>query len=667
MRDAGFPWIILLTGVVLSGAFLPSPGASDARRTANAQPDRTVVPPLFRANDLSGKAVRVPVEGAKATVVALTGTTCPLSQKYGPTLSRLEDVYAPKGVRFVFVNPSSIEPVADMKAQVRRLGLDGPYLSDRERSVARALGAKTTTEVFVLDDTGRIRYRGGVDDQYVIGASLPAPRHRFLADALDAVLAGKEPGATSAPAPGCLLADEETSGRATPTYHGAVEHILRAKCVSCHRTGGVAPFALDTYESVKARAAMLRYVTERGLMPPWFAAKNAGGPWRNDMSLPDADRKTLYAWIEGGMPAGDPKDAPAPVRYTGGWTIGKPDAVFELPRPIAVKATGTMPYQNVNVPTGFTEDRWVRKIEVMPGDRRVVHHVLVFVRTPETAATGGRERLAERAEELGGFFGVYVPGNSALIYPDGLAKRIPRGAVLRFQIHYTPNGTATTDRTKIGLVFAETPPRSEVHTASIANLRFAIPPGADHHEVTAQLRVPTDVRVLSYLPHMRVRGKAARYEHTREGKTTTLLDIPRYDFNWQLNYVLAEPLDVRAGDQVTFRAWYDNSDRNPANPDPGKTVRWGAQTFDEMHLGYVEYIVPGQKPGESGNVLRRFGRGERGTGLEAIFGGLDKDRDGFVTESEAPRLWARIRGADANGDGRLSLEEAKTFFSGQRR
>jgi hypothetical protein len=393
------------------------------------------------------------------------------------------------------------------------------------------------------------------------------------------------------------------------------------------------------------------------------------------MSLPESDKAALKAWIASDTPKGDPKDAPTPVVYASGWNIGKPDAVFQLPEPVKIKESGVMPYANINVPTNFTEDKWVEKIEVVPGDRRAVHHVLVFVRTQESANQTRRERLADQdaRDELSGFFGVYVPGNSTLTYPKGLAKRIPKGAILRFQIHYTPYGQASTDQTKIGFAFAKEPPKSEVHTASVANLRFAIPPGADNHKVEAQIRVPTDVQILSFLPHMHVRAKAARYELEAGGKTTTLLDVPRYDFNWQLNYVLKTPLSVKAGDTVHFDAWYDNSDKNPANPDPTKTVRWGSQTFDEMHLGYIEYIIPGEKPGEGGSGLRRRrgggavgpGGGAAG-GVAATFRRLDRNNDGFVTEEEAGVLWNRIKAADANGDGKLTLEEATKFFGGGR-
>ena len=626
--------------------------------------------------DLSGNKVTAPGTGAKATVVALSSVTCPLCQKFGPTLAALEDNYSKKGVKFVFVNPSTTESGGEMSQLVKQLGLNGPYVHDPKGTWTQKLGAKTTTETFVLDQDGNVLYRGAIDDQYAIGAALPKPKNRYLADALDAVLASKPVKVSTTSAPGCVLNDAPmATNEDIPTFHAKIQHIVQRSCMPCHRPGGVGPFSLDGYEAVKSRAKMLEFVVNEGIMPPWFAKKGSG-PWRNDMSLPDEDKVALKAWIAGGMPKGDPKNAPAPVSYESGWTIGKPDASFQLPEPVAVKESGVMPYANINVPTNFTEDKWVEKIEVLPGDKRAVHHILVFVKAAQGANEGRLQRLigADAIEEISGFFGIYVPGNSALVYPKGLAKRIPKGAVLRFQIHYTPYGKATTDLSKVGFVFAKEPPKSEVHTASLVNLRFAIPPGDPNFQVDAQLKVPIDVQLLSFLPHMHVRAKAAKYELTAGGQTSSLLDVPRYDFNWQLNYVLKSPLNIKAGDSLKFTAWYDNSDKNPANPDPSKTVRWGAQTFDEMHLGYVEYIIPGEKPGEGGAGLRR-GPGGGGVGggagggagaqIETTFKRLDRNSDGFLTQDEAGVLWNRIKDGDTNGDAKVTLEEVKRLFGGR--
>jgi hypothetical protein len=344
---------------------------------------------------------------------------------------------------------------------------------------------------------------------------------------------------------------------------------------------------------------MIRKQVERGAMPPWFAAPAAAGEhtqWANERSLSAQDKKDLLAWLDQGRPIGDHADAPLPREYPAEWEIGRPDAIVQIPTPISVKAEGTMPYQNVNVTTPFTEDKWVRGIEVRPTARQVVHHVLVFARGPaDPEEKGGRRRDGE--EERGGFFAVYVPGNHQMIYPDGFAKLLPAGARLRFQIHYTPNGTATNDQVRLGMIFAKEPPTHVVRVIGLVNPLISIPPGAQNHEEHAGIPILKEAKVLALMPHMHVRGKAFRYEAIFADDTRkTLLDVPRYDFNWQLAYRYAEPLTLPRGARLRATGWYDNSANNPANPDPTKTVRWGPQTADEMMLGYVEYYFPDEKP-----------------------------------------------------------------------
>jgi thiol-disulfide isomerase/thioredoxin len=527
--------------------------------------------------DLAGKPGKLSdFRSSNLTVIAFTSNTCPIGKKYSPSLARIEKEYGAKGVAFLFVNPTATDKV-DASA------FAGRYVHDTDGKLTATLGATATTEVFVLDAARTVLYRGAIDDQYGLGYSLDSPRNKYLTVALEEALVGKVPFTAATTAPGCSL--EPDSAKAPPvalSYHARIERIVQANCVECHRAGGVGPFSLEKYEDVVAHKGMLKKVVEKGTMPPWLAApgKAEHSPFANDRSLTEADKKDLLAWLGGDLKQGDVADAPLSRKYESGWLIGKPDAEFQIPKPIAVKAEGTMAYQNVKVETDFTEDRWVQALEVQPTAREVVHHVLVFA-GPKGA------RLNEN-----GFFAVYVPGNNVLSYPDGYAKKLPKGATLHFQIHYTPNGKATTDQTKLGVVFAKEAPRYEIQVAGIANTSFQIPAGADNYQVTARIPVPFDAKVLALFPHAHLRGKAAKFDiKTPDGKTETLLDVPHYDFNWQLQYRFAEPPSAPRGSVVTYTAWYDNSDKNPANPDPKKTVRWGQQTYEEMHLGYVEYVI----------------------------------------------------------------------------
>jgi len=628
--------------------------------------------------DLSGMTHKLSeFSKAPVTVFAMTSTSCPLSLKYLPTLVELVKSSGPE-VIWVLVNPQATDKLADMQSAAGQFHGRAIYVHDQEGQLAATLGALTTTDVIVLDAARTVAYHGAIDDQYGFGYSIDAPRYRYLADALAAIKVGKQPLVSATEAPGCTLEQPAKDVRAADvTYHNRISRIVQRHCVECHREGGVGPFALDTYDDLVAHAGMVTQVVERGIMPPWFAFEpktdsktkpNAESnavhtPWANDRSLAEAEKKELLAWIAGGKPEGDRRNAPQPLKFDEGWLIGKPDAIFQFAKPVPIKATGVMPYRNIIVETNLVDDKWVQAIEVQPGDRGVVHHVLVFV---QDGGDDDEEPGDDASTERGGFWGVYVPGNSTLVYPEGFAKRIPQGAKLKFQMHYTPNGTATTDQSRIGLIWAKEPPKHEVRVAGIVNARISIPPGPDNHREEATLQLPMDATIMAFLPHMHLRGKACKYEVSRsDGKTTTLLDIPRYDFNWQLLYRYFEPLSLKAGESIRFTAWYDNSNKNPANPDPTKTVRWGSQTFDEMHLGYVEYYIPGAKPGESPSLYGGRRRGLAGSNRPGaggtLFNQLDVDGDGVVTREEVrermpnnPNAAGRVFDQlDRDGNGKL--------------
>ena len=622
--------------------------------------------------DLNGNDRRLSeFEDASAVVLALTGTGCPLCLKYAPSLARIEQDYRQRGARFVFINPNESEGVDRLRDAISSHGFQGPYVKDGNKELLRELEAETTTEVFVLDRARTLVYRGAVDDQYGFGYALDAPRHEYLIDALEAVFADRPPAVAATSSPGCEIYygnDDNLKKPVTVTYHNRISRIIQANCIECHRDTGIAPIALETYEEVKDYAGMIRRVVERGIMPPWYAAPDQHGDaephshpiWANDRSLSEAETADLVSWIESGAPQGDPSDAPLPRKFPDGWLIGEPDAVFEFPEPVKIKATGILPYKNIVIDTNLAEDKWVSAIEVVPGDRRVVHHVLVFALAPEGTAKRGRGGVD--------YWGIYVPGNSTQIYPEGYARKLPAGSRLKFQMHYTTNGVATEDRTKIGLVFAKAPPRHEVRTASILNSDFRIPPGAANHRVEASIELPADIQVLGYLPHHHLRGKACRYELTTPtGEREVLLDVPRYDFNWQLFYQYAEPRLMRRGSRIDFTAWYDNSDRNPANPDPTVTVRWGEQTYDEMHLGYIEYVIPGESRGNDGTDLqqRRASDSQDESRTAKLLRRIDVNGDGWITRDEVRQRLPGDASAsgqifdqlDRNGDDKLDREE----------
>ena len=540
-------------------------------------------------NDLSGQGRRLSAyKVSKGLVLALTSSTCPVSKRTLPSLVALDASLQAQGLTLILVNPYASETPADIQAQLKAAGYHGLYVHDKDMTLCRALGARTTTEVFLLDATRTLLYRGALDDQYGTNYNREAPQHTYLKDAVADFLAGRAvtTGATSAP--GCEL-DLGPKPTATPTqvtYYRDVARILQQNCVGCHHGGGIAPFALDSLTGVKDRTKVIRRVVSQGLMPPWFAAPEAPGkpnPWANDCSLSEKDKADLLAWIDSpDRPLGDPADAPRRLVYPTEWSIGQPDLIIPLSKAYDIKATGYMPYQRDVVQTTLTEDKWISAFEILPAARDVVHHVIVTVHEKN-----------EKVADTESYWAAYVPGNGSHTFPEGFARKLPAGAKLSFQIHYTPNGTATKERLRLGLVYAKTPPKYEMRTVAVPNVFLKIPPGAANHVETVTRPVPVDLPVTSLLAHMHVRGKAFKFELTTpDGKTETLLDLPNYDFNWQLRYDLKQPRVLPRGSTVKLTAVFDNSADNKSNPDPTKLVRWGPQTYDEMMIGYFEYFVP---------------------------------------------------------------------------
>ncbi len=528
--------------------------------------------------------------GPKGTVLCVLSPSCPVSARQRPELARLSAASTEAGFGWVYLEA---EDPLDAQA-VGKLGLTGAFVRDPARRLRAELRVSTTTEIFVIDAARTLVYRGALDDRHGVGWSRDEARFRYVADALEAVAHGRRVEIAATTAPGCALdpVAPAAADEPPPTFHNRISRLMQTHCQQCHHQGGLGPFPLESSADLNRHAGMIRRMVRDDLMPPWFAAPPPAGhatPWANDRALPTESKAVLLAWLDGGRPEGDPAEAPLPATWPEEWTIGTPDVVYQIPSPIAVKAEGTMPYQNVTVETHLPEDRWVQAWEVLPSARAVVHHVLVWAADPSAPPARNRD------EEDKGFFAAYVPGNNAATYPPGLAKRLPAGSRLRFQIHYTPNGTATQDQVRLGMVFAPTPPRHAVEVATIAQPRLRIPPGAPAHPESASLPVPAEVRLIGLFPHMHLRGRAFRYEViSPDGAARTLLHVPRYDFNWQLGYQFAEPTVIPAGHRLRAIGWFDNSADNPHNPDPARTVSWGPQTFDEMMIGYAEYFVPSQ-------------------------------------------------------------------------
>ena len=599
---------LALTSSVLAFAALPARSEGDPAPPVRRGPTRLdprtsgvgLLVPDVAFTDLDGRPGRLADYRGKALVALCLTAPCPLSRRYGPTHVRLAEEFAQQGAALLVVAVGDGDSKDDVVAARKRHPVPGRWIHDADGALSRALGVRSSTDAFVLDGARTLTYRGAVDDRYGIGYARDAARHEYLRDAVAATLAGRAPAVEATTAPGCEVSvpaagGAEQTSPAGPTYHAEVARIVLRSCAGCHREGGAGPFVLTDYASVRRHRATLRRVVSDGTMPPWFADPRHSVPMENDASLSKADRDVLLTWLRNDAPEGDPADAPLPRKRRSEWAIGTPDLVFETPRVVEVQAEGTMPYQYQIVRTELDEDRWVRAFEVRPDHPEVVHHVLVFAHWPAS-----HPRFEEQPNDLNGlagYFAAMVPGQNHLVFPEGTGRFLPRGTRLRFQVHYTPNGTAVNDRVRLGLRFTDGPPDREVHADAAYDARFRIPPGAPRHRVAAKMEFPAAGRILSLTPHMHLRGTAFRYRLRRPGggaaaggESVDLLSVPRYDFNWQLNYRLREPLRVEAGTVLECEAWFDNSPGNPANPDPSRTVRFGEQTSDEMMIGYVEWV-----------------------------------------------------------------------------
>jgi mono/diheme cytochrome c family protein len=465
-----------------------------------------------------------------------------------------------------------------------------PVVRDAGHAVADRFGATRTPEAFVLDRGRVVRYRGRIDDQYTVAGRRDRPGRRDLAAALEDLLAGRPVATPHAPATGCVIDRGPPAPAPAPvTYWRDVTPILQAHCVVCHRPGQVAPFALTRYPQAVNWAETIAEVVRDGRMPPWGASP-AHGRFANDPRLSDRERGLIAAWVAAGCPEGDRADAPPPAAFADDWVIPRPELVASMPRPFTVPAGGVVEYQSFEVDPGFAEDRWVKAAEIRPGNRRVVHHCTVFLKPP-----GGDEPAEQGA--LGSFcLAAMAPGTPPLVLPDGMAKKVPAGWRFVFVVHYAPVGSVQTDQTSLGLVFADARAvRREVATKLLYDDRLCIPPRTADHRVEHTHRFEQDVLVLALFPHMHLRGRSFRYEAVYpDGAVEVLLDVPRYDFNWQHRYELAEPKRLPAGTTLRCVAVYDNSAANPFNPDPDATVRSGLQNSDEMFNGYFDWALADQ-------------------------------------------------------------------------
>ena len=382
------------------------------------------------------------------------------------------------------------------------------------------------------------------------------------------------------------------TGSTTVTYTKDVAPILMNRCVGCHRPGEVAPMAFTNFKETRPWAKAIKSAVVARKMPVWLADP-AHGEFRNDRRMSASEIATIALWADAGAPEGDPKLMPKMPDFPGGWNIGKPDQTFDMGADFSVPKDGTIPYKYFVVDPNFAEDKWVEAAEIRPSQRSVVHHVIVFIVEPGVPGAGQRGDGG-----VGNMLTGFAPGEQPLRLEPGTAKLIKAGSKLRFQVHYTANGTEATDRTQVAMRFARETPKFQALVGSAINFSFKIPAGSDNHEVKSSFTLKRDIDVVSWMPHMHVRGKSFEFTIVYpDGRSEVALNVPKYDFNWQLAYDVAKPVHLPAGTRIDCVAHFDNSTNNKYNPDPTKEVKWGDQTWEEMMIGFFTYTVPNEAKG----------------------------------------------------------------------
>ena len=535
---------------------------------------------------------------ARAVVLYAHDFACAASREGLVALQEVQRGPDGRNVVFLAIDANPRDDRATLAREASKMGLDVPIVHDDGQLVTEGLQVSRSGEAIVVEPKSwRIVYRGPVERD-------ARPGGRDLVKALTAFLEGRSVPGDLRPAPegGCPVARDDRLAREprSVSYASDVVPILRAKCVACHRRGGIGPWAMDGYERIKTWSPRIRAALLTGRMPPWHADP-AIGAFTNDRSLSVEQKRTLVRWIDGGVPRGTEADplATKPPPPADEWPLGKPDVVIELPHE-EIPATGTLDYRYVEIPAPVSRDTWVRAIHLAPRNPAAMHHAALFLAYPVV----WQHRQPQWHGGAAGFFGAYAPGLQPVPFPADSGGFLPAGSSLVFQLHYTTSGQAATDRPRAALYFHRKPPALEARVVSGVNVEFVIPPNADDYPVEASYVFESPVTLQGFLPHMHYRGKRFRYEaHYPDGRREVLLSVPRYDFNWQTYYALKTPKPIPAQTRIVMTGAFDNSARNPANPDASKEVRWGHQSWDEMFVGYMMYTAP-RPPARSSAVPR---------------------------------------------------------------
>lgn len=542
--------------------------------------------------DTSGKACYLAETVANGPAVfVFLSTKCPLAKRYTMRLKRLSEQYADQGVRIFGVFSNSDETTAGVQAYAAAADYPFPVVRDNQAWLAGHLGATMTPQVFLLDRNMVLRYRGAIDDHRYENRV----KETYLTDALDAVLAGTEVQVSTVDAMGCTIHTSDASEEGEVTYSEHVARILQNNCQSCHRDGQVAPFSLVSYDEAKRWQTEIQKYTQLRLMPPWKAVPGFAD-YRNDISLTDEEISLITKWVEQGAPPGSADEIPPSPKFSDDWAFGEPDLIVEMPEEYVIGPEGEDDYRHFIIPYKSDQHRFVEAVDVRPGNRNVVHHVIGY------ADTSGKARRLDAADEGPGYtrfgdvgfdpasvVGGWAPGSLPIRTPSGTGRWLPKECDIVLQVHYYRTGIQERDRTKIGLYFSKDPEPVPTQIGMVINTDFVVTPGDANYEVRAEYTVKESSFLYEVTPHMHLIGQTMVVTaHRPDGSVIPIVKIDDWDFNWQNSYYFRELQYLPAGTKVKLTATFDNSAANPNNPhSPPQPIGWGEKTTDEMCIAFL--------------------------------------------------------------------------------
>ena len=570
-------------------------GALAANSTPEADPppkpqaDRVL---NFGLLDYRGKFYELKRADAQVVVLFFTGNGCPIARQSVSKIRALRSKFSNDGAVFWMLNSNPQDDRRSIEEEAEEFKVGSvPILMDDNQGVARSLGVTRTCEAIAIDTKNyTILYRGAVDDQLTEGAKKPAPTQKYLETALTEFFAGRSITTAKAAVSGCRIKFEADEIEGQVSYTKQIAPLFAQKCVGCHSKGNIGPFAMNSHRKVKGWSDMIQEVVLSRRMPPWHADPHYG-KFANDRSLTKSEAQLLLRWIEQGCPKDEDEDPLVSiVPPPSDWPLGKPDYVVALPKQQNIPATGVLQYRYVTANFEMPHDAWVRAAVTRPDNRKVVHHIIIRV-----LANGQVERSGDDV-----FLTSWAPGNALPEFPSGTGKFLSKGARFNFELHYNTTGSEQTDNSELGLYLLKEPPKMTVETRAPENREFSISPGEVDSRSHALGCFKRDTIIFDLIPHMHLRGSWMKYEALYPtGKRETLLVVPNYDFNWQTEYRLATPKRVPAGTWMFVTGGFDNSAKNPHNPDPTKRVKWGLQSHEEMFMGFmnVAEVPEGEKEG----------------------------------------------------------------------